>query len=160
MRERQGRATGSRGARSQPESFGRLRVTVTDRKGYALVTVAGEVDVTTGSELRDPLHALVEQRRHRHVVDLREVTFLDSTGLGILVSDHRRLRDRDGSLHVVCTPGIVSRVFRLTGVDRVVPVTHSIDEAEEAIATLRGEAAGQAVPVVAGDRNADQPNTA
>lgn len=134
MRERQGRAAGARSAaRSKPESFGRLRVTVDDREHYALVTVAGEVDVTTGSQLRDPLHELVEQRKHRHVVDLREVTFLDSTGLGILVSDHKRLRDRDGSLHVVTVPGIVSRVFRLTGVDRVVPLVATIEEAEKAL---------------------------
>ena len=135
MRERQGRAIGARNARNtRPESFGRLNVTVDDREHYALVTVVGEVDVTTGSQLREPLHELVEQRRHRHVVDLREVTFLDSTGLGILVSDHKRLRDRDGSLHVVCKPGIVSRVFRLTGVDRVVPLVETIEEAETALA--------------------------
>ncbi|MFG1924132.1 STAS domain-containing protein [Cryptosporangium sp. NPDC048952] len=135
MRERQGRAVGARNAaRSKPESFGRLRVTVDDREHYALVTVAGEVDVTTGTQLREPLHELVEQRKHRHVVDLREVTFLDSTGLGILVSDHKRLRDRDGSLHVVVTtPGIVARVFRLTGVDRVVPLVTTIEDAEKAL---------------------------
>ena len=136
MRERQGRAVGARNAarNTRPESFGRLRVTVDDREHYALVTVVGEVDVTTGSQLREPLYELVEQRHHRHVVDLREVTFLDSTGLGILVSDHKRLRDRDGSLHVVCKPGIVSRVFRLTGVDRVVPLVETIEEAETALA--------------------------
>ena len=83
--------------------------------------------------MREPLHELVEQRKYRHVVDLREVTFLDSTGLGILVSDHKRLRDRDGSLHVVTTPGIVSRVFRLTGVDRVVPLVATVEEAEKAL---------------------------
>jgi anti-anti-sigma factor len=104
------------------------------REQYALVTVTGEVDVTTGSQLREPLLELVEQRQFRHVVDLREVTFLDSTGLGILVSDHKRLRDRDGSLHVVCAPGIVSRVFRLTGVDRVVPLVETVEAAQAQVA--------------------------
>jgi anti-sigma B factor antagonist len=135
MRERQGRGGGPRGpARTRPESFGRLRVTVDERDQYSLVTVAGEVDVTTGSQLREPLLELVEQRRYRHIVDLREVTFLDSTGLGILVSDHKRLRDRDGSLHVVCAPGIVSRVFRLTGVDRVVPLVETVEDAAKEVA--------------------------
>ena len=87
MGERHGRTTGPRGAtRAKPETFGRLQVTVANRDSYVLVTVAGEVDVTTGTELREPLLDLVEQRKLRHVVDLREVTFLDSTGLGILVS--------------------------------------------------------------------------
>lgn len=137
MGDRQGRVTGSRAAaRAKPEGFGRLRVTVDDADGYSLVTVAGEVDVTTGTDLREPLLDLVERRRHRHVVDLRKVTFLDSTGLGILVSDHKRVRDRGGSLHVVCAPGLVSRVFRLTGVDRVVPVLDSVESAEQAVAEL------------------------
>ncbi len=144
MRERQGRAGGpNRATRTKPESFGRLRVAVAERERYALVTVAGEVDVTTGTQLREPLHQLVERRRHHHVVDLREVTFLDSTGLGILVNDHKRLRDRGGSLHVVCAPGLVSRVFRLTGVDRVVPVTETVEAAETALAALQPDSDGQ-----------------
>ncbi|HEV2087482.1 MAG TPA: STAS domain-containing protein [Cryptosporangiaceae bacterium] len=144
MRERQGRAGGPQGAaRAKPESFGRLSVAVAERDRYALVTVAGEVDVTTGTQLREPLHKLAGQRRHHHVVDLREVTFLDSTGLGILVFHHKQMRERGGSLRVVCAPGLVARVFRLTGVDRVVPVTESVEAAETALAALHTDPDGQ-----------------
>jgi len=107
---------------------------VADHDGYAIVTVTGEVDVTTGFRLRDPLHELVERTIWHHVVDLRAVTFLDSTGLGILVGDHKRLRERGGSLQVVCAPGLVARVFRLTAVDRIVPVRESVEEAVRILA--------------------------
>ena len=117
-------------------SITRLSVTVTDYSGYSLVTVTGEVDVTTGFRLREPLHDLIDRAIRHHVVDLRAVTFLDSTGLGILVGDHKRLRERGGSLQVVCAPGLVSRVFRLTGVDRIVPVRPSV---EEAVCELSGK---------------------
>jgi anti-sigma B factor antagonist len=117
--------------RSEPSV--RLTVTVDEHDGYAVVTVVGEVDVTTGFRLRDPLHELVRRRLWYHVVDLRQVTFLDSTGLGILVGDHKRLRDRGGSLQVVCGPGLVSRVFRLTGVDRTVPVRRTVEDAVRAL---------------------------
>lgn len=130
MTERQ---TGAARPPSQPtaasEAASRLQVTVTDHDTYGIVTVCGEVDVTTGSELREPLHDLLRRGLLHHVVDLRDVTFLDSTGLGILVGDHKRLRDRDGSLQVVCGPGLVSRVFRLTGVDRVVPIRSTVEAA-------------------------------
>jgi anti-sigma B factor antagonist len=130
MGERRSRTSGSHGRpRSGPETFTRLTVTVADQEGYAVVTVVGEVDVTTGSQLRDPLRDLADRGLCDHVVDLRAVTFLDSTGLGILVGDHKRLRDRGGSLQVVCGAGLVSRVFRLTGVDRVVPVRDSVEDA-------------------------------
>jgi len=134
MSERRTRATGSRVRPHRPASLTRLTVTVEDHDGYAVVTVVGEVDVTTGFRLRDPLHELVDRKLWHHVVDLRGVTFLDSTGLGILVGDHRRLRDRDGSLQVVCAPGLVSRVFRLTGVDRIVPVRQSVEDAVRILA--------------------------
>jgi len=127
--------TRSAGARQGPyraaASAARMSVSVAEHEGYAVVTVVGEVDVTTGFRLRDPLHELVSRKLWHHVVDLSAVTFLDSTGLGILVGDHKRLRDRGGSLQVVCTPGLVSRVFRLTGVDRVVPVRPSVETAVE-----------------------------
>jgi anti-anti-sigma factor len=112
----------------------RLSVAVTEHDGYAIVTVVGEVDVTTGFQLRDPLHDLLNRKLWHHVVDLTGVTFLDSTGLGILVGDHKRLRDRGGSLQIVCAPGLVSRVFRLTGVDRIVPVHRSISAAVQILA--------------------------
>lgn len=117
----------------RPQSMTRLTVSVAEPDGYAIITVVGEVDATTGFHLRDPLHELVSRRFLHHVVDLRKVTFLDSTGLGILVGDHKRLRDRGGSLQVVCAPGLVSRVFRLTGVDRIVPVRKTIEDAVHAL---------------------------
>jgi anti-anti-sigma factor len=98
-----------------------------------LITVVGEVDITTGSRLRDPLHDLLQRDVNHHIVDLRGVTFLDSTGLGILVGDHKRLRDRDGSVQVVCGPGLVGRVFRLTAVDRVIPVHETVEAAAAAL---------------------------
>jgi anti-sigma B factor antagonist len=130
MGERRSRAGAQRG---RPESFNRLAVSVEDHDGYAVIGVVGEVDVTTGSELRDPLQEAFNRGLWHHVVDLRAVTFLDSSGLGILVGDHKRLRDRGGSLQVVSGPGLVSRVFRLTGGDRVVPVRPTV---EAAIASL------------------------
>jgi anti-anti-sigma factor len=130
MGKRGSRGTGSGG---RPESFPRLDVTVEEHEGYAVVTVAGEVDITTGSQLRDPLLDLIDHGLWHHVVDLCAVTFIDSSGLGILVGDHKRLRERSGSLQVICGPGQVARVFRLTAVDRVIPVR---DTVEAAVAVL------------------------
>ncbi len=134
MGERRSRSNGSRlGAHRPAANPARLSVSVAEHEQYAVVTVIGEVDVTTGFQLRDPLHDLLLRQFSHHVVDLSAVTFLDSTGLGILVGDHKRLRDRRGSLQVVCVPGLVSRVFRLTGVDRVVPVRPSVESAVETL---------------------------
>jgi anti-anti-sigma factor len=129
MAERPTRAHGGRLKPRKATNLARLSVIVDDHDGYAVVTVAGEVDVTTGSLLREPLHDLVRGGSLHHVADLRGVTFLDSTGLGILVGDHKRLRDRGGSLQLVCGSGPVTRVLRVTGVGRVLPVRPTVEAA-------------------------------
>jgi anti-anti-sigma factor len=121
-------------ARGKPETWAELEVTITDHAHYAVVTVVGEVDVTTGSDLRAALYGLLQRGVHHHIVDLRGVTFLDSTGLGILVGDLKRLRDRQGSVQVVCGPGLVGRVFRLTAVDKLIPVHDSVERAAAMLA--------------------------
>jgi anti-sigma B factor antagonist len=61
------------------------------------VTVRGEVDVHTAPTLRARLHEVVSQREPRVVVHLDGVTFLDSTGLGVLVGAHKAQRTGGGS---------------------------------------------------------------
>ena len=111
----------------------RITVDVTDHGHYAVVTVAGEIDIMTGSDLRAPLHDLIGRGIIHHVIDLRAVTFLDSTGLGILVGERKRLQDRGGTVRIVCGPGLVGKVVRLTAVDQLVEVHESVASAVAAI---------------------------
>jgi anti-sigma B factor antagonist len=62
------------------------------------------------------------------VVDLRQVSFIDSVGLAILLGARRRLlaQDRDGSIDLVCDEGLIVRILRLTGLDRVFPLHASL----------------------------------
>jgi anti-sigma B factor antagonist len=81
-----------------------------------VLRVSGEVDVATSPELRRELHQLVDQGGPI-VVDLRDVTFIDSSGLGVLVGTLRRLRerDRDGQLVLQGLQDPVRKVFDVTG---------------------------------------------
>jgi len=63
------------------------------------------------------------------VILLREVDFLDSTGLGALVGGLKRLREQDGSLKLVTGPGRIARLLGLTGLDRIFPLSQSIAQA-------------------------------
>lgn len=111
----------------------RITVDVEEHGHYAVVTVAGEIDVMTGSDLRAPLHDLIGRGVVHHVIDLRAVSFLDSTGLGILVGERKRLHDRGGTVRIVCGPGLVGKVVRLTAVDQLVDVHDSVASAVAAI---------------------------
>ena len=106
-----------------------LGLDVTERNGYAILAVRGEVDVYTAPRLRERLVELVSQGKHRIVVDLEGVDFLDSTGLGVLVGGLKRLRSHDGDLSLVCTQQRILKVFEITGLTKVFSIHDSVDDA-------------------------------
>jgi anti-sigma B factor antagonist len=106
-----------------------LRLDISERDGWAVLAVGGEVDVATAPRLRERLIELVNDGQHRIVVDLSAVEFLDSTGLGVLVGALKRVRTHDGDLALVCTESRVLKVFEITGLNKVFAMFASVDEA-------------------------------
>lgn len=90
--------------------------TVDDR---TVVEVGGEIDVYTAPKLREALIELVQSGTYHIVVDMEQVEFLDSTGLGVLVGGLKRVRSHDGSMTLVCTQERLLKIFRITGLTRV-----------------------------------------
>lgn len=118
-----------------------LGLELTERDGYAVLAVSGEIDVSTAPPLRERLIALVDDGWKRVVVDLEGVDFLDSTGLGVLVAVLKRLETAGGELRLVCTRSQLLKVFEITGLNTVFLV---FDSLEAAIAAPAADAA--AVP--------------
>jgi anti-sigma B factor antagonist len=97
-----------------------------------VVVVGGEIDVYTAPKLREQLIDLVSAGNYHIVVDMENVEFLDSTGLGVLVGGLKRVRAHDGSLRLVCTQERILKIFRITGLTKVFPIHASVDEAVSA----------------------------
>jgi anti-sigma B factor antagonist len=100
--------------------------------GYVLVTVAGEVDIATVARLRERLVALAAGGLPL-VADLDQVSFIDATGLGALAGAARRAAAHGASLHVVCARPQTRRLFRVTGLDRQIPLVRDLAEALRAL---------------------------
>jgi anti-sigma B factor antagonist len=98
-----------------------------------VVEIGGEIDLHSAPGLRAELMRLGEVPLPRLVIDLREVSFLDSTGIGVLVGALKRARDRGGSVHFSACQSRVKRVFEITGLMRALPL---FDTREEAIAAF------------------------
>lgn len=94
----------------------------------AVLRIGGEVDVYTAPQLRERVIQLLANGVRHIIADLREVDFLDSTGLGALVGSLRRLREQDGSLRLVTADRILT-IFRLTGLVHVFALHSSFVEA-------------------------------
>lgn len=106
-----------------------LSVSTSERGGTTVVSVSGEIDVYTAPVLRDALDQQIAAGRIHLVVDLQDVTFMDSTALGVLVGRLKLVRVQSGSLRVVVTHERVLRVFDITGLNKVFSIHESVDAA-------------------------------
>ena len=95
-----------------------------------VVTLRGEIDVYTAPPVRGELRRLIDEEGALElVIDLSAVTFLDSSALGVLVGVLRRLREAGGALRIVEPRTSASRIFALTGLDTVMDLYATRDDA-------------------------------
>ena len=106
-----------------------LDVSTREEAGRVVVVAIGEVDVYTAPQLDAELSRLTTEGRTDLVVDLARVDFLDSTGLSVLVKALKRVREADGRLDVVVTSERVAKVFRITGLDQLIPLHATLADA-------------------------------
>ena len=119
------------GAKTPGEVTAEMELSLATRSvsDHVVLEIGGEIDVYTAPRLRERLVELVAGGAKHVVVDLGRVEFLDSTGLGVLVGAHRRLRASHGSLRLVCPHERLLKIFRITGLDSVFEIHRSVEEA-------------------------------
>ena len=110
-----------------------LELEVDRKKDWQVLTVRGEVDVTTTPRVRAQLISLLSEGEPRLIVDLEGVDFLDSSGLGALVAGLKLARSRSGELRIVCDhQRSVRKVLEVTGLERVLERYDTVDAATTA----------------------------
>ncbi len=113
-----------------------LEIAVTENHTHTLCRPVGELDAYTVTAFRDALGGLATHARL--VIDLSDVPFMDSAGLGALIGGIRRARENGGDVAVACSRPTLTRLLHTTGFDRIVPVTETLDAA---VAALGGDTA-------------------
>lgn len=98
-----------------------------------VIAVSGEIDLFTAPELKSAIGAAVDDGRPRVVVDLTHTTFLDSSGLGVLVGALQRLRDHGGALSIVNVDDAIARTFSITGLDQILAIRETREDAVQAL---------------------------
>jgi anti-sigma B factor antagonist len=94
-----------------------------------VISLAGEVDLYTAPEFKQQLLEVIGQGGKQVVVDFSNTTFIDSTTLGVLVGGVKRLRTNEGQLSLVCSDRNITKIFEITGLDRVFTIYPTRDEA-------------------------------
>lgn len=94
-----------------------------------MLKLAGEVDVYTCGVLREAVNKVADQDKLFIAVDVQAVEFMDSSGLGVIVGAHKRLKGSEGELVLVSPNKQMRRILALTGLDQILTVRLSVDEA-------------------------------
>jgi anti-sigma B factor antagonist len=111
-----------------------LTIEVRHEQGCAIVSAAGEIDISTVLPLRERLFEMAVGAAPL-VVDLEQVSFIDSVGLAVLVGAANRAAAYGNSLRVACAVPKICQLVRLTGLDRRIPLAPTLDEALQFRAT-------------------------
>jgi anti-sigma B factor antagonist len=116
---------------------------------YTLCRPAGELDAFSVHQFRQALAEVASSRRL--IIDLSAVPFVDSAGLGALIGGIRRVRDLGGMVVVACGRATLASLLHTTGIDRIVTVTQTVEEAaawlERSSRASRRDSAGARVVV-------------
>ncbi len=102
-----------------------------------VISLAGEVDLYTAPEFKQQLLEVIGQGGRHVIVDFSDTTFIDSTTLGVLVGGVKRLRSNDGQLSLVCSDRNITKIFEITGLDRVFTIYPTRDEAVAQVGASR-----------------------
>ena len=86
------------------------------------VDLLGEVDIYTANELKDELNIAIEERPKNLVINMKNLDYIDSTGLGILIGVVKRLKQKQGDIYIVNTKPNVRKIFTITGLDKIFKV--------------------------------------
>lgn len=112
-----------------------FEVTGAERGAWAVLRVCGELDLVTSPVLRQRVHDAVAEGHHSLVLDLSEVFFCDSSGVGVLIASRRLIRSCQGRLRLILPDrgaedgSHVNRVLGALGVRRLFDVRADVASA-------------------------------
>jgi anti-sigma B factor antagonist len=88
-----------------------------------IVTIAGEIDAFTAPKLREEIMPLADQKNQTIIISLKDVSYLDSTGLGVFVGLFKQLKKNDGEMKLVDLSDRLKRLFEITGLSNIMTIS-------------------------------------
>ena len=83
------------------------------------VNLYGEVDIYNADSLKSQLHALIDEKKADVVIDCTNLKYIDSTGLGVLVSALKKVREAERQIKITNLKPYIAKIFVLTGLDKI-----------------------------------------
>ncbi len=113
-----------------------LTAQVKEVNGVPIIALSGEMDVHTSAHLRDSVLSLLEKGARKIVINLDNVEYVDSTGLGTMVGVLKRMTEQNCKLCIVSANPLINRVFDITGLTQIFTIKPDDSEAIAALETM------------------------
>lgn len=94
-----------------------------------IIDIIGEVDLYNTKELKDLIDQLIKEGKYQIIINLEKVPFMDSSGIGTLVTSMYKLKKYHGNLKVLRVVGSVAKVFKMTGMDAHLEIFENEEDA-------------------------------
>ena len=107
----------------------RLETVIRDVDTTKVLNVSGEIDVYTAPQFKEAVNSIIDSGQKHLVVDMNQVTYMDSSGFAALLSATKRLRPQGGTVNLVNVSNAIDRILRITRLDTIFGTYDSIDEA-------------------------------
>lgn len=102
------------------------------RGDVVVLDISGEIDLYNAPEIKDIVNKLIEQKKYNVVINLKDVTYIDSSGIGALISSLSNLKKYQGGLKIINVFASVKKVFELTKLTSFFDIYDSEEEAAKA----------------------------
>ena len=115
-----------------------LRCDVTSQGRVLFVRLEGELDHHTAEKLREEMIQQKEMTGSLHIVmNFQGLSFMDSSGLGVVFGRFKQVRSQGGELIVCSVPASIHRIFEMSGLYKVVPYVDTESEALDFLGVVR-----------------------
>ncbi|MEG1287682.1 MAG: STAS domain-containing protein [Clostridium sp.] len=92
------------------------------QNGFWNINLEGELDVSTADKLKEYLHSLIEEKVVDMKINLSNLEYIDSTGLGVMIGVLKKLRSDEKEIYIINPKSNVKKIFTITGLDKIFKV--------------------------------------
>ncbi|TFJ92053.1 anti-sigma factor antagonist [Lentibacillus salicampi] len=99
-----------------------LQIDIAEGNEKSVIRLSGEIDAYTAPQLKEKLLPLTKKEGHQTEVNLEDVHYMDSTGLGVFVSALKSTNENNSDMRLVDLQDRVLRLFQITGLDDIITI--------------------------------------
>lgn len=112
---------------------------IQEKDGIIVIEIPTRLDASNSQELKDIIAKYVADKKYKFIIDLTNTEFIDSSGLGAIVSKIAHCRANGGDVKIVVTNDRIKEIFNITHLDKVLKEFKTVQEALEEFNNTKNE---------------------